>query len=71
MHERRQIVAIVGETATGKTDVGEAVAEALGAEVVCADSRQVFAELDVGTGKPDAPARRARPHHLFDALHVG
>ncbi len=66
-----RIVAIVGETATGKTDVGEAVADALGGDVVCADSRQVFAELDVGTGKPDRFARAARAHHLFDALHVG
>lgn len=65
------IVAIVGETATGKTDAGEAVAMAVGGEVVCADSRQVFAELNVGTGKPDRAALAQRPHHLFDALHVG
>lgn len=71
MRDLQPIVAIVGETATGKTDVGEAVAAALGGEVVCADSRQVFAELDIGTGKPDAGSRAARPHHLFDALHLG
>jgi tRNA dimethylallyltransferase len=68
---RLEIVAIVGETATGKTDIGEAVAEAIGGEVVCADSRQVFAELDIGTGKPDTAMMAERPHHLFDALHVG
>lgn len=71
MRRPRRIVAIVGETATGKTDAGEAVAAAIGGEIVCADSRQVFAELDAGTGKPEARARAARPHHLFDALHVG
>jgi tRNA dimethylallyltransferase len=65
------VVAVVGATATGKTALGEALAEALGGEVVCADSRQVFRELDVGTGKPDAAARAARPHHLFDALGLG
>src|SRR5262245_16347985 len=67
----RRVVAIVGATATGKTDVGEAVAEQLGGEVICADSRQVFRELEIGTGKPTPEARAARPHHLFDALGVG
>lgn len=61
------IVVIAGATATGKTDLAEAVAARLGAEVVCADSRQVFRELVIGTGKPDAEAFAARPHHLFDA----
>jgi len=64
------ILALVGATATGKTDLGEGVADLLDAEIVCLDSRQVFRELDVGTGKPDAAARAARPHHLFDALSI-
>ncbi len=59
---------IAGATATGKTAVGEAVAARLGGEIVCADSRQVFRELEAGTGKPDARERAAVPHHLFDAL---
>ncbi len=66
-----RIVAIVGATATGKTDVAEAVAEALGGEVVCADSRQVYRELEIGTGKPAPEQRVARPHHLFEALRLG
>jgi tRNA dimethylallyltransferase len=66
-----RVVALVGATATGKTDLGEAVAEALGGEVVCADSRQVFRELELGTGKPSPSRRAARPHHLFDALALG
>ncbi len=64
----RPVVAIVGATATGKTEVGEEVARELGGEVVCADSRQVFRELEIGTGKPDRARRAARPHHLFEAL---
>lgn len=67
----RRLVAIVGATATGKTDLGEALADAIGGEVVCADARQVFAELEVGTGKPTPAERAARPHHLFDALSLG
>lgn len=64
----RTLVAVVGATATGKSDLGEALAAALGGEVVCADARQVFRELEVGTGKPSPAERAARPHHLFDAL---
>jgi tRNA dimethylallyltransferase len=66
-----RIIAVVGATATGKTALGEALAEAVGGEVVCADSRQVFRELEIGTGKPDPAERATRPHHLFDALRLG
>ncbi len=66
-----RVIAVVGATATGKTDLGEALAETLDGEVVCADSRQVFRDLDVGTGKPAPADRAARPHHLFDALALG
>jgi tRNA dimethylallyltransferase len=67
---KRVVVALVGCTASGKTAVGELVARGLDGEVVCADSRQVFRELDIGTGKPSAAERAARPHHLFDSLSV-
>ena len=66
-----QVVVLAGATATGKTALGEALADAIGGEIVCADSRQVYAGLDVGTGKPDAHDREARRHHLFDALPIG
>ena len=66
-----RVVAVVGATATGKTDLGEALAGALGGDVVCADSRQVFRELELGTGKPTPAERASRPHHLFDALELG
>ncbi len=65
------VLALVGATATGKTAVGEWLAERLGADVVCADSRQVFRELSVGTGKPSPRELEARPHRLFDALSIG
>jgi len=66
-----RVIAIVGATATGKTGLGEALAESLGGEVVCADSRQVFRELEVGTGTPVPADRAVLPHHLFDALALG
>lgn len=66
-----RVIALVGATATGKTALGEALARALGGEVVCADSRQVFGALELGTGKPTPEERAALPHHLFDWLALG
>jgi tRNA dimethylallyltransferase len=68
---RPAVIAVVGATATGKSALGEALARSLDAEVVCCDSRQVFAELEIGTGKPTPLERALRPHHLFDALRLG
>lgn len=65
------VIAVVGATATGKTELAEALAERLGAEIVCADSRQVFRELKVGTGRPSPEQCAARPHHVFGALELG
>jgi tRNA dimethylallyltransferase len=68
---RTHAIAVVGATATGKTGLAETLAGAFDAEVVCADSRQVFAELEIGTGRPTPAERAGRPHHLFAALHLG
>jgi tRNA dimethylallyltransferase len=64
------VLGVVGATATGKTALAETLAGKLGAEVICADSRQVFRELEIGTGKPTREERAGRPHHLFDALSL-
>ena len=68
---RPPVLAVVGATATGKTQLAEVLAETVAGEVVCADSRQVFRELEIGTGKPPPALRQARPHHLFEALSLG
>lgn len=68
---RPLVVAVVGATASGKTELAESLAATLGAEIVCADSRQVFRELEIGTGKPTPEERAERPHQLFDALALG
>jgi len=58
--------ALVGPTASGKTEASLPVAEALHAEIVCVDSMLVYRGMDVGTAKP-TPEERARvPHHLID-----
>jgi tRNA dimethylallyltransferase len=62
------LIAVVGPTASGKTALGIALAEALGGEIVSADSRQIYREMEIGTAKP-TPAERARvPHHLLDVV---
>jgi tRNA dimethylallyltransferase len=57
---------IVGPTGSGKTAIAMAVAEHLGAEIVNADSRQLYIGMDIGTAKPSAEERRRVPHHLID-----
>ena len=60
------ILALVGPTASGKTDAALAIAERLGAEIVSVDSMTVYRGMDVGTAKP-SPGDRARVrHHLVD-----
>jgi tRNA dimethylallyltransferase len=62
------IAAIVGPTASGKSDLALALARAFDVEILVADSRQVYRGMDVGTAKPDAAARRSVPHHLIDLV---
>jgi len=62
------VVAVVGPTATGKSDLGVALAERLGGEVVNADALQLYRGLDIGTAKLTVPERRGVPHHLLDVL---
>lgn len=61
-------VAVVGPTATGKSDLGLALAERLGGEVVNADAMQLYRGLDIGTAKLAPAERRGVPHHLLDVL---
>ena len=64
------VVAVVGPTASGKSDLGVALALALGGEVVNADSMQLYRGMDVGTAKLTAAERRGVPHHLLDVWDV-
>ena len=64
------VIAVVGPTATGKSDLGVALALALGGEVVNTDAMQLYRGMDIGTAKL-APAERAGvPHHQLDILEV-
>ncbi|TQM96278.1 tRNA dimethylallyltransferase [Ornithinimicrobium humiphilum] len=64
------VVAVVGPTATGKSDLGVALALALGGEVVNADASQLYRGMDVGTAKLPEAERQGIPHHQLDVLDV-
>jgi tRNA dimethylallyltransferase len=64
-------IALVGPTATGKSDLAVAVAEALDGEVVSVDSRQAYRGLEVGTAAPTPVQRAAVPHHGVAFLEPG
>jgi tRNA dimethylallyltransferase len=62
------VIAVVGATATGKSELALALAGELRGEIVNADALQVYRGFDIGTAKP-GPEERARvPHHLIDIL---
>lgn len=64
--EKPCIIAVVGPTATGKTNVAIMLAEELNGEIISADSRQVYRGLDIGTDKISEEKKRGIPHHLID-----
>lgn len=61
-----RLVVIVGPTGAGKTGLALDLAARVGGEIVSADSQQVYAGMDIGTGKATAAERAAVPHHLLD-----
>lgn len=65
-----QVIAVVGPTAAGKSDLAVELALALGGEVVNADAMQLYRGMDIGTAKLTLEQRRGVPHHLLDVLDV-
>lgn len=64
-------MAVVGPTASGKTDAGLALCHALGGEVLSMDSMQVYRGMDIGTAKPTEAERQGIVHHLLDVVEPG
>jgi tRNA dimethylallyltransferase len=65
------MIAIVGTTASGKTDLAIELARQFDGEIICADSRTIYRGMDIGTAKPTAEERAAVPHHLLDVVEPG
>ena len=65
------LVAIVGPTATGKSQLALHLAQKFSGEIVSADSRQVYRYMDIGTAKPSRTEMSLVPHHLIDIINPG
>ena len=68
MPENKPILIIAGPTAVGKTDASLLLAMELGAEIVSADSMQIYRGMDIGTAKPTPEQRKEVYHHLIDIV---
>ena len=64
------IVAVVGPTASGKSDLAVAIAQARGGEVVNLDASQIYRGMDIGTAKVSLAERGNVPHHMLDVLDI-
>lgn len=64
------IVALVGATATGKSDLALDLAQRLGGEIINTDAMQVYRGMDIGTAKLPIGERRGIPHHLIDIAEI-
>lgn len=65
---RSPLIAIVGETASGKTATAITVAQKFNGEIICADSRTLYKGMDIGTAKPTLQERADIPHHMIDII---
>ncbi len=68
IRDHDHIIILLGPTAVGKTAVSIPLAKSMDAEIISADSRQVYISLDIGTAKPSITERDGIPHHLIDIV---
>lgn len=68
--KKKRVLVIAGPTAAGKTDLSLALAQALGGEILSADSMQVYRGMDIGTAKVSPEQRALIAHHLIDIRNV-
>ena len=69
--KRPALVAIVGPTASGKSDLAMKVAKKFNGEIICADSRTIYKGMDIGTAKPSRKEQTAVPHWGLDLVEPG
>jgi tRNA dimethylallyltransferase len=70
MQDTAVVPVIYGPTAVGKTSCSVSIAQKIGAEILSADSRQFFRELNIGTAKPDAEDLNSVTHHFVGNLSI-
>lgn len=66
----KKLIVVVGPTAVGKTAVAIQLALALKTEILSADSRQIYTELEIGTAKPSASELQLVPHHFINTKSI-
>ncbi len=66
----RRLIAIVGPTCSGKSEVGLQLAQELDSEIISADSRQIYKELTIGTAKPPKEYLNKVKHHFIDHISI-
>ncbi|HXY17948.1 MAG TPA: tRNA (adenosine(37)-N6)-dimethylallyltransferase MiaA [Candidatus Nitrosopolaris sp.] len=68
--QRAKLIAIVGPTASGKSNLAMRLAKDFNGEIVSADSRMVYTGMDIGTGKPTDREQKLVPHHLINIVNI-
>jgi tRNA dimethylallyltransferase len=68
-NQQTKIIAIIGPTASGKSDLGIFLAKKFHGEIISADSRQVYKGMDIGTGKVTKKEQKLVKHHLLDVVN--
>ena len=66
---KKKIIVILGQTATGKSNLAVKIAKKISGEIISADSRQVYKGLNIGTGKITKGEMKSVPHHLLDVAN--
>ena len=66
--KRIPVVAVIGPTASGKSDLAVEICRHFGGEVVSADSMQIYKGMDIATAKPTEEEKKNIPHHMMDFL---
>jgi len=70
LRENKNLIVIAGPTAVGKTSLSLELARAYDAEIISADSRQIYKEMNIGTAKVTIDERNQIPHHFIDIKHI-
>lgn len=70
LQNKKKVIVISGPTGCGKSAFALMLAEAMGGEIISADSMQVYRDMNIGTAKPTLEERSRVPHHLIDIRHV-